>query len=295
MLKNKQLKLSKKVVLITGGSKGLGYHIAESFVKSGSNIMICSRNLIDLKKAYNKLNLIKKANQKIFYSVTDISSVQQIKKLILKTINKFKKIDILINNAGIYGPKGNIEKINWSQWEKAIKVNLLGSVFLTREIIPHFKKNKKGKIIQLSGGGASSPLPFISGYAVSKAAIVRFVENISHELKTYNIDINAVAPGPLNTNMLKEVLKAGPSKVGRKMYKKSLDQKKSGGSSFYKVTNLILFLLSKKSDGISGKLISALWDNWENWPNFKKILKTKDIYTLRRIIGRDRGYRWGDK
>ena len=259
MLKNKQLNLSKKVVLITGGSKGLGYHIAESFVKSGSNIMICSRNLIDLKKAYNKLNLIKKANQKIFYSVADISSVQQIKKLVSKTLNKFKKIDILINNAGIYGPKGNIEKINWSQWEKAIKVNLLGSVFLTREIIPHFKKNKKGKIIQLSGGGASSPLPFISGYAVSKAAIVRFVENISHELKTYNIDINAVAPGPL------------------------------------KVTNLILFLSSKKSDGISGKLISALWDNWENWPNFKKILKTKDIYTLRRIIGRDRGYRWGDK
>ena len=122
-----------------------------------------------------------------------------------------------------------------------------------------------------------------------------FLGNISHELKTYNIDINAVAPGPLNTNMLKEVLKAGPSKVGRKMYKKSLDQKKSGGSSFYKVTNLILFLSSKKSDGISGKLISALWDNWENWPNFKKILKTKDIYTLRRIIGRDRGYRWGDK
>ena len=295
MLKNKQLNISKKVVLITGGSKGLGYHIAESFVKSGCNIMICSRNLIDLKKAYKKLNLIKKNNQKIVYSVTDISSTLHVKKLVSKTLNKFKKIDILVNNAGMYGPKGNVEKINWSEWEKTIKVNLFGSVFLTRQLIPHFKKKRKGKIIQLSGGGAASPLPFISGYAVSKAAIVRFVENISHELKSYNIDINAVAPGPLNTGMLDEVLKAGPSKVGKKLYKKSLDQKKSGGSSFDKVTDLILFLSSKKSDGISGKLISALWDNWENWASYKKVLKNKDIYTLRRITGRDRGYKWGDK
>ena len=295
MIKNKKLNISKKVVLITGASKGLGYAIAVSFIKSGCDIMICSRNLTDLKKAYNKLNLLKKSNQKIYYSVTDVSSIQQIKKLVLKTLNKFKKIDILVNNAGTYGPKGNIEKINWNQWERTIKVNLLGSAFLSRELISHFKKNKKGKIIQLSGGGASTPLPFISGYAVSKAAIVRFVENISHEVKSYNIDINAVAPGPLNTAMLDEVLKAGPKKVGKEMYKKSLDQKKSGGTSFDKVTDLILFLSSKKSDGISGKLISALWDNWKSWPNYKKVLKNKDVYTLRRITGRDRGYKWGDK
>ena len=121
MLKNKQLNISKKVVLITGGSKGLGYYIAESFVKSGCNVMICSRNLIDLKKAYKKLNLVKKNNQKIVYSVTDISSTQQVKKLVSKTLNEFKKIDILVNNAGIYGPKGNIEKINWSGGRKQLR------------------------------------------------------------------------------------------------------------------------------------------------------------------------------
>ena len=101
MIKNKKLNMTKKVALITGGSKGLGYSIAESFVKSGYDIMICSRKLADLKKAYSKLNLLKKSNQKIYYSVTDVSSVQQIKKLVSKTLGKFKKIDILVNKFNL--------------------------------------------------------------------------------------------------------------------------------------------------------------------------------------------------
>ena len=292
---NSNYNLKQKSVIITGASKGLGFEIAKKFVKSGANVMICSRNLNEIKKSYNKLNLIKKNNQKIIYSTTDISSYHQVKILVRKTLNKFKKIDILVNNAGVYGPKGNIENIDWNEWEKTIKINLLGSIMLCREIIPHFKKNNKGKIIQLSGGGASSPLPSISGYAVSKAGIVRFVENLSEEIKKFNIDINAVAPGPLNTGMLEEILKAGPNKVGKNFYNKSLIQKRTGGTPFNIVCELILFLASKESDGITGKLISALWDNWKNWPNYKKKLRDTDLYTLRRITGKDRGLNWGDK
>ncbi len=277
--------LTNQVVLVTGASKGLGYEVAKYFLKFGSNLMICSRNYIE----------IKKRNQKIFYSVTDVSSFDQVKKLINKTIKKFKKIDVLINNAGIYGPKGHIEKVNWDEWVKAIEINLFGSILLCRAVIPYFKKKNKGKIIQLSGGGAASPLPLISSYAVAKAAIVRFVENLSEEVKNYNIDINAIAPGPLNTGMLKEVLKAGPQKVGKEFYKKSLKQKETGGTPFSKVCELILFLGSKHSDGIRGKLISALWDDWKNWINYKQLLQNSGAYTLRRIVGKDRGFGWGDK
>ena len=219
--------LTNQVVLITGASKGLGYEIAKYFLKFGSNLMICSRNDIRIRKAYKKLNKIKKKDQKISYSVTDISSFKQVKKLINKTIKRFKKIDVLVNNAAILGPIGHIEKINWNEWVKTIQINLLGSVMLCRIVVPYFKKRNKGKIIQLSGGGAASPLPFISSYAVSKAAIVRFIENLSEEVKEFNIDINAVAPGPLNTGMLEEILKAGPRKVGKNFYNKSLKQKKN--------------------------------------------------------------------
>ena len=140
---------------------------------------------------------------------------------------------------------------------------------MCKNILPHFKKRNTGKIIQISGGGATSPLPFISAYALSKAAIVRFVENLSNEIKKYNIQINAVAPGPLNTDMLKEILKAGPKKVGKAFYNKLLIQNEEGGTDFEKVCDLILFLASKHSNEISGKIISAVWDNWKNWINNK--------------------------
>lgn len=284
-----------QVVIVTGASKGLGYEVAKYFLKYGSNLVICSRNINEIKKAYEKLNRVKKKYQKIFYSVTDVSSYVQVKKLVNITIKKFKRIDILVNNAGIYGPKGNIEKTSWDEWVKAIEINLFGSVHLCRAVMPYFKKKNKGKIIQLSGGGAASPLPLISSYAVSKAAVVRFVENLSEELKDYKIDINAVAPGPLNTSMLDEVLKAGPKKVGKNFYNKSLKQKKTGGTPFIKVCELILFLGSKYSNGIKGKLISALWDDWKNWINYKELLQNSDAYTLRRIVGKERGFEWGDK
>ncbi len=281
-----------KVTLVTGASKGLGYQIAKSYLKHGSNLMICSSNLNNIKKSYMNLNKIKKKNQKIFYLSTDVSSPKQVKKLVNFTIKKFKKIDVLINNAGIYGPKGHIEKINWDEWVKTIKINLFGSILLCREVMPYFKKKNKGKIIQLSGS-AARPQALISGYAVSKTGIVRFIENLAEEVKKYNIDINAVSPGALNTNMLEEVIKEGPTKVGMRYYKKALKQKKLGGSSFKTACDLILFLGSKYSDGIKGKLISALWDDWKNWPNYKKILQNSDVYTLRRLTSKDRGFNWG--
>ena len=144
--------------------------------------------------------------------------------MIRQSIKKFKKIDILINNGGVYGPKGFIEKINWNAWVKTIEINLFGSVLLCKEVIPYFKKRNQGKIIQLSGGGAAAPLPMISGYAASKAGIVRFIETLSEEVKDYNIQVNSVAPGAINTEMLNEILKAGP-KNRKKATRKPITKK----------------------------------------------------------------------
>ena len=282
-----------KVVLVTGASQGLGFEVAKSYLINGANLVICSSNIKNIKNAYLKLKKLKKENQKLIYLKIDVSSSKEVKKLISYSIKKFKKIDILVNNAGIYGPKGLIEEVNWKDWIKTIEVNLFGSILLCKEIIPHFKKKNKGKIIQLSGGGAASPLPRISGYAVSKAGVVRFIENLSVETKEYNIDINAVAPGAINTGMLEEILSEGPKKIGTYYYQKALKQKKLGGSSFKSACDLILFLGSRHSDGIKGKLISALWDDWKNWPKYKKILQKSDAYTLRRITGKDRGLSLG--
>jgi 3-oxoacyl-[acyl-carrier protein] reductase len=163
---------------------------------------------------------------------------------------------------------------------------------MCRAVLPHLRAQSRGKIIQLSGGGATSPLPNLSAYAASKAAIVRFAETLAEELKPTHIDVNSIAPGALNTRMLDEVLDAGTEKVGASFYARAVEQKKAGGTSLEIGANLAVFLGSALSDGITGKLISAAWDHWSDLPAHIDDLRNTDIYTLRRIVPQDRARTW---
>ena len=291
----KILPLLDKIAIITGGSEGLGFEIAKKFILAGASITICSRNKKNLKSAEFKLKKLLNKNQKLLTIVADISKETDVKKLIKITIQKLGDCSILVNNAGIYGPKNKLEKTNWKEWKKTIEINLFGSVLMCKELINHFKKKRYGKIIQLSGGGATNPLPYLSAYAASKAAIIRFSETLANEVANYNISVNAIAPGALNTKMLDEVIKAGPDKVGIDFYKRSVNQKKNGGTPLSNASDLAVFLASSQSDDITGKLISALWDKWEDWPKYSDKIMNSDVYTIRRIVGKDRGFFEGDK
>ncbi|HEX7191055.1 MAG TPA: SDR family oxidoreductase, partial [Thermoanaerobaculia bacterium] len=216
-----------------------------------------------------------------------------VQRVVRRTLDSFGRIDILVNNAGVYGPLGPIEEIDWDSWVSAIEINLLGSVLFCRAVVPHFKQNRGGKIIQLSGGGATNPLPRITAYAASKAAIVRFAESLAEELREWNVDVNSIAPGALNTRLLDEVLAAGPERVGANFFDRSVKQKETGGAGLDRGAELAVFLASAASDGITGKLISAVWDPFGEFPERIDDLKRSDIYTLRRITPKDRGMTWG--
>jgi len=287
-------KILKKKVIVTGASQGLGYEIAYEFARNGADIMICARNKKLLQDAHAKLVKLSSNNQKILFQELDVSNETDVKFFIKETIQKLGGCNVLVNNAGIYGAKGKIETTNWDDWVKAIEINLYGSVLICKEIIPYFKSQKYGKIIQLSGGGATNPLPYLSAYATSKAAVVRFIETIAEELKDFKIDANSIAPGALNTKMLDEIINEGPEKVGLSFFNRAKKQKETGGTSLRFATELVLFLASSSSDGITGKLISAIWDNWRVWPLHIKELNNTDAYTLRRITGKDRNFQWGD-
>jgi NAD(P)-dependent dehydrogenase (short-subunit alcohol dehydrogenase family) len=151
------------------------------------------------------------------------------------------------------------------------------------------KQKGRGKIINLSGGGATNPLPRLSAYAAGKAAVVRLTETLAEELRDFSIAVNAIAPGALNTRLLDEVLQAGPELVGGEFYERALKQRETGGAPLEKGVALCVYLASSDSDGITGKLISALWDPWEKLGHFRSELADSDIYTLRRIIPEDRG------
>ncbi len=289
------LSLRGKVAIITGANQGLGFEITRRYVDAGASVIMCARNGDLLLKAREGLAYRLVDGQVIEAVPADVSDARSVEQLAEAAVQRLGRIDILVNNAGIYGPIGPIEVVDWAQWVKAIEINLLGSILMCRAVLPIMKKQQAGKIIQLSGGGATNPMPNISAYAVSKAAIVRFAETLAEEVREFNIDVNAIAPGALNTRMLDEVLAAGPGKVGQAFFDRSVQQKASGGAGLDRGTDLAVFLASDASNGITGKLISAVWDNWEHWPEHLDELNSSDAYTLRRIAGRDRGFSWGDK
>lgn len=284
-----------KVAIITGANQGLGLAIAHRYLAAGADLMLCARNGTLLEQARAELVALASAGQHVVAQVADVSLEPDVLNVVAQTLEQFNGCHILVNNAGVYGPKGEIESVDWSQWVEAMQVNVLGSVLMSRAVLPHFKKQRYGKVIQLSGGGATSPMPRLSAYAVTKAAIVRYAETLAEEVRGTGIDVNAIAPGALNTRMLDEILEAGPDKVGQAFYERSLQQKESGGAGLSRGAELALFLASPASDGITAKLISAVWDNWAQWPQHLQELSGSDAYTLRRIAGRDRGFAWGDQ
>lgn len=289
------LSLQGKVAIITGANQGLGLEISRQYIRSGASIMVCARDRERLNTAATQLATVANEGQRVEWMAIDVACPDDVRKVVEATLSRFGQIDVLVNNAGMYGPMGRCETADWMEWVKAIEVNLLGSVQMCRAVLPSMKARGKGKIIQISGGGATNPLPGLSAYAASKAAIVRFAETLAEEVRGDGIEVNAVAPGALNTRLLDEVLAAGAEKVGEAFFAKAVKQKESGGTPLTVGAELAVFLASDQSNGITGKLISAVWDDWEAWPEHLEELRSSDVYTLRRIAGRDRSLGWGDK
>jgi len=278
--------------IVTGGSAGLGQSIARAFLAQGANVAICSREKSALEETRRCLAEVAGAERRVFAQVCDVSEEHEVQGFIDSALDYFGRIDILVNNAGVLGPIGKTEEIDISGWRKTLDINLLGTVMFCSGLVRHMRANGYGKIVNLSGGGATSPRPFYSAYAAAKAAVVRFTENIAEELRGTGIDVNSVAPGALNTRMLTQSLDAGPEGIGAKQFSQALQQKATGGSSFEKAAALCVYLSSAASDGITGKLISAPWDPWPTLHEHSEALRKADIYTLRRILPEDRGENW---
>jgi NAD(P)-dependent dehydrogenase (short-subunit alcohol dehydrogenase family) len=289
--------LNGRSALVTGASRGLGLSIAKALARNGADVFLSARSGEDLSKALVEVKEVTlKSSQQILQAAADISNPDEVKRLVEKVLGAFSSLTILVSNAGVYGTMGRIEDVDWREFTKAIEINLYGPILLARNLVPHFREQGYGKIIQLSGGGATNPLPRLESYAASKVAVVRLMESLALDLSDYRVDVNSIAPGLMDTRMLDQILEAGPEAVGLAYYNRMLESREKNKCIDLEIpTNLCLFFSSKSSDGITGKLISAVWDNYEEWPNYIERLSNTDLYTLRRIIGRDRGCDWGDK
>jgi NAD(P)-dependent dehydrogenase (short-subunit alcohol dehydrogenase family) len=283
--------LEGRTALITGAAHGLGRAIARAYLNAGARVVICSRSPEPLEAAREELS----AFGEVHARPADVAVPEASEALVAFAVERLGGLDVLVNNAGVYGPKGRIDEVDWAAWAKAVEINLMGSVLPARFALAHLRRSERGKVVQLSGGGATAPLPMLSAYAASKAAVVRFAETLACEVAGDGIDVNAIAPGALNTRMLDEVVEAGPAAVGEAFYAKALEQRDSGGTPLDRGARLAVYLGSRKSDGISGRLLSAVWDPWEDLEDHASGLDGTDIYTLRRIVPSERGEDWGER
>ena len=275
--------MSKHTVIITGASTGLGKLTATKFLEYGAHVCIFGRNCKDF---FEKNPGIFKTelNKKIYLHEGNCAVESDFQDCVANTVDKFGTITGLINNAAIHGPIGSTETVDSSEWLKAIQNNLMSTFIGCKSVLPHMQANNYGKIINLSGSG-EKPLPRFSAYSTSKAAVVKLTEVLAAENESYNIYINSIAPGPMNTFFLEDVLNRDPSIVGEAIYKKRMEQKQNGGVNMNIPADLCAYLISEKSEFFTGKLISAIWDDWKNFnTNLKDEFANSDIYTMRRQI-----------
>jgi len=284
--------MSGSWVVVTGASRGLGVHLVKSFWSEGWNIALVSRDKVTLSKVCK--DLPKRSNQSAVLFQCDLAQPVEVTALVKKITDQLPRLNVLINNAAIHGPIGPLVKNNLMLWNEVIQVNLMAPVTLCHGLIDFISSSGGGSIINLSGGGATGPRSNFTAYASAKAALVRFSETLAQEVQAQQIRVNCISPGTMKTTLLEEVLAFGKTVAGIREFEIAEKVIAQGDASMDRVADLALFLAGDASLGVSGKLVSAVWDNWQEWPKHIEQLQKSDAYTLRRISGRDRGMEWGD-
>jgi len=273
------MKLQGKTSLITGSGRGIGKNIAKRLSEEGSTVILTSRSTDQIDDVLNQIHDM--GGQGIAIKC-DITKFEQVKNMIDSAISKYSRIDILVNNVGIINPIGPFTDINPKEWKSCFETNFFGAYNVLKLVLPSMISNNYGKIINLSGGGAFNPFPNFSSYASSKAAIIRLTETLAKELESHNITINAISPGMTKTRMTEDILKSGET-VGPE-FEKAKKVMINGGADMTKILNLVLFLTSYESDGLSGKTIAAQWDDLEYIKSHISEIQNSDKFTMRRIV-----------
>jgi len=276
------MKLAGQTAIVTGASRGLGLAVASAMRREGADLLLVARSEV-LLRAYTHLLAAAapgQAGQQAHAFAADLRDPDAPRAILAEARRLWPRLDILVNNAAIGGPIGPLADNDWDAWRDTIQVNLLAPAELCKLAIQWMRESGGGRIVNLSGGGAAGPRPNFSAYGAAKCALVRLTETIARETAEQGIRVNAVAPGAMDTEMLREAQKSGlePASV-------TVDPKIAA--------ELIVYLASEESAGITGKLISAVWDPWRTLHARAADLNGTDVYTLRRILPEERGKAWG--
>ena len=249
----------KKNILIIGGSGELGSYLVKSFVNNNNLIVLTQK----------KKNVKRKKIKNLDFFKCDLSNYKEIVTIIKKLKLKYRKIDILIFVSAIHGKIASFDKIEINEFRKVFQINFFSFLEIIKLLLNNLKKSTNASIIVFSGGGVTFKRPLFSAYSTSKIALIKLIEIISSELKKYKININAISPGVMNSKLFRQ-----SQKIEKKTKIKFVDKSK--------ILNLINFLVKKNNKIITGKLLSAQWDDLSAIK--RNIYENKNIYTLQRIV-----------
>ncbi len=243
------MKLQDKVAIITGGGRGLGRSVALAFGKEGAKVALAARTKEQIEHVAEELRSLKKSAIAL---PTDVSDENQVNYLVKKTLEAYGTIDILVNNAGARGAIGPIHKISLEEWEQTLRLNLTATFLCSKAVLPVMMEKREGKIINVVT--TTTPRPNLTPYMVAKAGVTHFTKQLSREVKEFNIQVNAIHPGVMDTQMQKELRKAGTEAVGTDMFERIKEEGMLHSPD--EPAQLVLFLATKAADGVTGEFLS---------------------------------------
>lgn len=269
-------------VVVTGSSTGIGRALALRLISENHRVWGLART--------DQSDLVASQKGAFRASRCDVGIWADVERCAAEIGAAWRHVEGLVCCAGAQGEVGPAVTADPARWCATVGSNLFGAFHAVRAFYPLLARApRRAKVVCFSGGGATKPRPNFSAYGVAKTGIVRLVETIAVEEAQAPLDINAVAPGAIATRLTDEVIALGPDVAGQAEFDAAVKQKAGGGASLERALDLVEWLLSAKSDGVSGKLLSAPWDPWPGLGEHVSSLARSDVYTLRRIVPEDRG------
>jgi 3-oxoacyl-[acyl-carrier protein] reductase len=246
------MRLKDKVAIITGSARGLGREFALRFVKEGAKVVVC--DILDCEPVAAE---IKAMGGQALALKTDVTSEKDTADLIKKTIEKFGRIDILVNNAAIYGGIENpnfvrpFDEITVQDWDKLMAVNIKGIFLCCKAISPVFKKQREGKIVNIASTVAFAGPPLFLHYTTSKGGVVSMTKGLARALGEYNINVNAVAPGMTWTEATQSAFKKAASETERVSDSQILKRR----TTPQHISGAVVFLCTEDAEQITGQIL----------------------------------------
>ena len=274
------MKLDGRVAVITGAGRGIGRAIALAYAREGAKLALAARSESELREA---VSAVSELGAEAVAVPTDVTSPDDTERLAGRVAQRFGRIDVLVNNAGISGPIGSLQDNDVADWVNTVNVNLNGTFLVCRAVIPVMLAQSAGKIINLSGAGATNAWSNMSAYCSSKAAVVRLTEVLAQELDGKGITVNALGPGSVHTSMWDRMTAQAADAGADFIHELGLRVTSGGGASIDECAELAVWLASDESCALTGRLISAATDDFRGLPPRIAEIMAGDAYTLRRV------------